>query len=101
MKRNSPHSDNLCFLSCNCFDLQKPNQKTNKTFKLGKLFLIFSAWFCKSFKKIFLNKNTNFIAKLVPNKKYQKKLKKRLDHYDLKPKMFLSHYHFWQKISNN
>ena len=46
-----------------------------------------------------INSNLNFI--FFYNHSYRRKIKKRLDHYDLKPKRFLKHNLFWQRIFNS
>ena len=43
--------------------------------------------------------DSNFSFIFYYNRRYRWKIQRRLIHYDLKPKMFLDHYHFWQKIS--
>ena len=43
--------------------------------------------------------DSNFSFIFYCNRRYRWKIQRRLIHYDLKPKMFLDHYHFWQKIS--
>ena len=102
------NKNNLTPCRCSFGDKRRQGQRPDKSQWQGQKYNSLLINFLLNLKLpianiLTLNSNkkidSNFSFIFYYNRRYRWKIQKRLIHYDLKPKMFLDHYHFWQKIS--